>query len=258
MDLGLRGRTALVCGSTAGLGRAAAEALAAEGARVVITGRRAELARTIAAGLPGAEAVAYDTTDPSAAEKLTRAARDVLGADLDIVVLNGPGPRAGMPTEIVTADLRSAMESLVIFQHAVVTQVLPGMRSRGWGRIVSIGSSGVLEPGPDLALSAVGRSALAAYLKMLATEVAADGVTVNMLVPGRMDTDRVRILDTEIGDRDGRDTAAVAAEMAAKVPIGRYGTADEFGAVAAFVCSEQARYMTGSAVRCDGGAARRL
>jgi 3-oxoacyl-[acyl-carrier protein] reductase len=258
VDLGLDGRTALVCASTGGLGRATAEALAAEGARVVVSGRRADLAGQIAAGLQGAVAVPVDVTAPGAAAELVDAARRELGADLDIVVLNGPGPKPAGATGIGEDDLRAALEALLVFHQGLVARVLPGMRERGWGRILAVGSSGVTEPLPSLALSNIGRSALAAYLKTLATEVAADGVTVNMLLPGRIDTDRVRSLDAARAEREGRDAADVAAASAAGIPAGRYGTPEEFGAVAAFLCSARASYVTGSAVRCDGGAVRHL
>lgn len=258
MDLGLRGRAALVCSSTAGLGRATAEALSAEGARVVVSGRRRELAEQIAAGLPGAEAVECDVTDRGAARDLVEASRKALGAELDIVVLNGPGPKRATASAIDADDLREAVETLLIFQQSVVATVLPGMRERGWGRILAIGSSGVAEPIAGLALSNVGRSALAAYLKSLATEVAGDGVTVNMLLPGRIDTDRVRSLDAGQAERQGRQVAEVAARAAASIPAGRYGTPAEFGAVAAFLCSQPAGYVTGTAVRCDGGMVHHL
>lgn len=258
MDLGLRGKAALVCASTAGLGRATAEALAAEGARVVISGRRADLARQIAADLPGAEAVACDVTDRRAAADLLAASRKALGAELDIVVLNGPGPRPGGATDVAADDLRGAVETLLVFQQELIAGTLPGMRERGWGRILSIGSGGVAEPIPGLVLSNVGRAALAAYLKTLSSEVAADGVTVNMLLPGRIDTDRVRSLDAGRGAREGRPAEQVAADSAAGIPARRYGTPAEFGAVAAFLCSQQAGYVTGSIVRCDGGAVHHL
>jgi 3-oxoacyl-[acyl-carrier protein] reductase len=258
MDLGLRGRTALVCSSTAGLGRGTAEALVAEGARVVISGRRRELAEQIAAALPGAVAVPCDVTDRDAGTELAAAAQQALGAELDIVVLNGPGPKPASASEIDAADVRAAVETLLVFQQSLVAAVLPGMRERGWGRILAIGSGGVVEPIPSLALSNIGRAALAGYLKSLATEVAGDGVTVNMLLPGRMDTDRVRSLDATIAERERRDVAEMAAAAAASIPAGRYGTSAEFGAVAAFLCSQQAGYVTGTAVRCDGGAVRHL
>jgi 3-oxoacyl-[acyl-carrier protein] reductase len=242
-----------VCASTGGLGRATAEALAAEGARVVISGRRAELAEQIAASLPNAVAVQCDLTAPGAAETLVQSARAALGAELDIVVLNGPGPKPAGATDIDADDLRAAMDFLLVFQQSLVGLVLSGMRDRGWGRILSIGSSGVLEPIGGLVLSNVGRSALAAYVKTLAAEVAADGVTVNMLLPGRIHTDRVQSLDAARAAREGRTQQEVAATAAASIPAGRYGTPAEFGAVAAFLCSEPAGYVTGSAVRCDGG-----
>jgi 3-oxoacyl-[acyl-carrier protein] reductase len=253
VDLGLRGRNALVCASTGGLGRATAEALTAEGARVVISGRRAKLAEQIAAALPGAVAVPCDVTEPGAAEQLVAGARSALGAELDIAVLNGPGPKPAGATDVDADDLRSAVESLLVFQQSLVASLLPAMRQRGWGRILAIGSSGVLEPIAGLVLSNVGRSALAAYLKSLATVVAGDGVTVNMLLPGRIDTDRVQSLDAARAEREQRTPAEVATAAAASIPAGRYGTPAEFGAVAAFLCSEPAGYVTGSAVRCDGG-----
>jgi len=252
MDLGLRGRTALVCASTAGLGRATAEALAAEGARVVISGRRAELAAEIAAALPGAESVPCDVTEPGAAARLAEAAAGSLGEPIDIVVLNGPGPKTGAAATASAQDLRGAIESLLIFQQELVAAVLPGMRERRFGRIVAIGSVSIAEPIAGLALSSVGRSALAAYLKTLAGEVAADGVTVNLVLPGRIDTDRVRQLDAALGD------ASDAAQRTAGIPVGRYGAVDEFGAVAAFLCSRQAGYVTGSAIRVDGGMTKAL
>ncbi len=258
VDLGIAGRTALVCASTAGLGRATAEALAAEGVNVVISGRRGELAREIAGALPGAQAVPCDITADGAAEFLVEEARRLSGADIDILVLNGPGPKPAAAANISAEDTRAAVETLLVFQQRLVQAVLPGMRRRGWGRIVAIGSYSIVEPLANLALSNIGRSALAAYLKTLATEVGPDGVTVNMVLPGRIDTDRIRALDAAQAGRDGRSVADVAAASAASVPLRRYGTPAEFGAVTAFLCSEQAAYMTGSAVRCDGGVVHHL
>lgn len=252
MDLGLRGRTALVCASTAGLGRATAEALAAEGARVVISGRRGEVAAEIASALPGAQSVPCDVTQPGAAARLVDAATTKLGLPIDIAVLNGPGPKPGAAVDVSSDDVRAAVESLLVFQQELVAAVLPGMRERRFGRIVAIGSTSVVEPIAGLALSSIGRSALAAYLKTLASEVASDGVTVNLVLPGRIDTDRVRQLDAAAGGADR------AARQAAAIPAHRYGAADEFGAVAAFLCGRQAAYVTGSAIRVDGGLTRSL
>lgn len=258
MDLQLESKTALVCASTAGLGRSIAEALAAEGARVVVSGRRRDLAEDIARDLPGSVAVPCDFAADGAATRLAADARAALGAEIDILVLNGPGPKPGTAAGLAASDVRAALESLMVFQQVLVESLLPGMRERGWGRILSIGSSGVLEPIPNLVLSNIGRSALAAYLKTLAGEVARDGVTVNMLLPGRIDTDRVRSLDSARAEREGRDAADVAAVSASAIPAGRYGSPAEFGAIGAFLCSERAAYITGSAIRCDGGMSQRL
>lgn len=258
VDLGISGRIALVCASTAGLGRASAEALAAEGARVVISGRRGDVAAEVADGLPGAVGVRCDITEPGAAEALVAAARERLGGDPEIVVLNGPGPKPAEALEISADDVRSAIETLIVFQQQLVQRVLPSMRARGWGRIVAIGSSSVVEPIANLALSTIGRSALGAYLKTLAGEVGPDGVTVNMVLPGRIETERIGSLDAAHAERAGSTAADVAARNAAAIPLRRYGTPAEFGAVAAFLCSEQAGYITGAAVRCDGGIVHHL
>jgi 3-oxoacyl-[acyl-carrier protein] reductase len=257
MDLGLGGRTALVCASTGGLGLAVAQALAAEGARVAVSGRRATLATEIAAGLPGAIAVPVDLREPGAAQHLVDSAVRELG-DIDILVINGPGPAPGLAAAIEDDGVADELDILLRVPLSLVARTLPGMRRRGWGRILAVGSSGVAAPLENLALSNLGRSALAAYLKTLAGEVAADGVTVNLLLPGRIATDRVHSLDGARADREGRSRQEVAAASAAAIPAGRYGRPDEYGAVAAFLCSERASYVTGSAVRCDGGLIRHL
>jgi 3-oxoacyl-[acyl-carrier protein] reductase len=251
MDLGIKNRTAVVCASTGGLGRAVAEALAAEGAHVVVSGRRGDLARDIAETLPGATGVEADLTDPEAA-------RTLVDGPVDILVLNGPGPKPGDAAAVGEADFATAFDSLFITQQRLVAAALPGMRERGWGRILAIGSSGVAAPLAGLALSNAGRAALAAYLKTLAGEVAAEGVTVNLLLPGRIATDRVASLDQAKAARQGRTVGEVAAESRATIPAGRYGTPAEFGAAAAFLCGASASYITGTAVRCDGGLVQSL
>ncbi|HEY9330582.1 MAG TPA: SDR family oxidoreductase [Streptomyces sp.] len=259
MDLGLRGRTAVVAASTGGLGRAVAEALAAEGAAVVVAGRRGDLAREIAAGLPEAVGVRADLTAPDGPRDLIEAARRAYG-DPDILVLNGPGPKPCRAADLdgAGADLGSAVDSLLLVQQRLVAELLPGMRERGWGRIVAVGSSGVAEPLAGLALSNAGRAALAAYLKTLAGEVARDGVTVNLLLPGRIATERVAHLDATRAEREQRPVADVAADSRAAIPAGRYGRPEEFAAAAAFLCGVPASYVTGVALRCDGGLVRSL
>ena len=252
MDLGIAGRVAVVAASTGGLGRAVGAALAAEGARVVVSGRRGDLAKQIAAGLPDAIGVEADLTTPQGPRQLADAALAAFG-QVDILVLNGPGPRPGQAAEITDADLAAATDSLLLAQQRLIARALPGMRQRRWGRILAIGSSGVAAPLPGLALSNAGRAALAAYLKTLATEVASDGITVNVLLPGRIATQRVAQLDAARAEREQRQVAEVVAASRASIPMGRYGAPAEFGAVAAFLCGEGAAYVTGTAVRCDGG-----
>jgi len=257
MDLGLRGRTAIVCASTGGLGEAVARALAAEGANVVVSGRRGQRARQVAAELPQAVAVEVDLTSTDGPARLFTAAMDAFGA-VDVLVLNGPGPAPGSAAEITAYGVDQAIHTLVRPQQQLVSLALPGMRALGWGRILALGSSGVVAPLPNLALSNLGRAALAGYLKTLAAEVAGDGVTVNMLLPGRIATDRVAALDRASAERQGLPVEQVQASSRQSIPAGRYGRVDEFGAVGAFLCSEQAAYVTGIAMRCDGGLVRSL
>ncbi|MDV3129567.1 SDR family oxidoreductase [Mycobacterium sp. 21AC1] len=252
MDLQIKDRVALVLASTGGLGAATARALAAEGAHVVITGRSVERAERLASSLPSAIAVSVDLTEPGAVERLLTSTREAYG-NPDIVVLNGPGPKPGAAVDLDAEDVDIIGDLLLKAHVALVKRALPHMRAQGWGRILAIGSSGVQAPIPMLAASNVGRAALAAYLKTLASEVAADGVTVNLQLPGRIATDRVAALDEAAARRQGSSPEEVRAASQARIPAGRYGTPDEFGALAAFLCSSAASYITGSAVRCDGG-----
>lgn len=257
MDLGLAGRTAVVAASTGGLGEAAARALAAEGAAVVVFGRRGEEARRIAAELPRAVGVEIDLTATDGPAELVAAAESEFGP-VDVAVLNGPGPRPGSAADLTDEDVDGAFAALLRPHRRLVAAVLPGMRERGWGRLLAVGSSGVAAPLPNLAASNLGRAALAGWLKTLAAEVAADGVTVNLLLPGRIATGRVAELDAAAAERSGRSVEEVQAASLATIPAGRYGRPEEFGAVAAFLCSAAAGYVTGTAVRCDGGLVRSL
>jgi 3-oxoacyl-[acyl-carrier protein] reductase len=253
MDLGIGGRTAIVCASTSGLGEATARALAAEGVRTVVCGRRGPTAQAIAAELPDAVGVEVDLTSADGPARLVDAAVSAFG-QVDILVLNSGGPPPSRAAEVSDDDVLAAVTTLVLAQRRLVSLVLPGMRERGWGRVLAIGSSGVVEPIPGLALSNVGRAALGGYLKTLSAEVAADGVTVNMLLPGRIATARTEAVDRGIAERDGISAEEAAARSVATIPVGRYGRPEEFGSVAAFLCSAAASYVTGTATRCDGGA----
>jgi 3-oxoacyl-[acyl-carrier protein] reductase len=252
MDLGIAGRAALVCASTSGLGAATGEALAAEGCRVVFSGRRAEVALEIAGRHPGCVGIGADLSTVDGGLRLHDAAVEAVGP-LDIVVLNSPPPPATPADGLEPATLAAAVDSLLLAPRAIVGAAIPHLRRQRWGRILLIGSSGIQAPLPGLALSNIGRAGLAGYLKTLAGEVAADGVTVNLLLPGRIATHRMRSLDADIATRSGRDVADVTAETVRAVPAGRLGDPAEFGAVAAFLCSGPASYVTGTAVRCDGG-----
>jgi 3-oxoacyl-[acyl-carrier protein] reductase len=257
MDLRIAGRTAVVCASTSGLGEGVARALGAEGANVVVTGRRAELARAIAADLPSAVGLGVDLMADGAPERIVQAATDAFGP-VDILVLNGPGPKPATALEVTTEDIETAVVSLVRPQQRLVSLVVDGMRERGWGRILSIASTSLVEPLAALTLSNIGRAALGGYLKTLATQVAADGVTVNLLLPGGFRTARRNAVEATKAQRTGRTAAEIQAEEAADIPMRRFGDVHEFGAVGAFLCSDLASYVTGTAVRCDGGLVHRL
>jgi 3-oxoacyl-[acyl-carrier protein] reductase len=252
MDLGLTGRTALVLGATSGLGRATAEALGAEGARVVVVGRRAELVDEVVAGLPDGHGIVADLTEPEAPARIVAQAREAVG-DVDVLVLNGGGPPPGTAEALDVDAVGRAVDLLVRPHVALVRELLPAMLERGWGRVLAIGSSGVQAPLPNLTSSNVGRAALAGYLKTLAGEVAGRGVTVNMVLPGRIATDRIDQLDRAAAERTGRPVDDVKESSAAAIPVGRYGDPAEFGAVVTFLAGVPAAYVTGEQVRVDGG-----
>ncbi|MER5749399.1 SDR family oxidoreductase [Streptomyces sp. NPDC002088] len=257
MDLGLNGRTALVCSSTGGIGEAIARTLAAEGADTVVCGRRGERAAEIAAQLPSAVGVEADLLADDGPARLYEATTAAFGAP-DVLVLNGPGPRPAPASALDATDAEEALDTLLHPHIRLISQVLPGMRERGWGRILAVGSSGIAAPLENLALSNLGRAALAGYLKTLAAEVAADGVTVNLLLPGRIRTARTAALDAANAERSGRTAAEVEQASVASIPARRYGRPEEFAAAAAFLCGAPASYITGTAVRCDGGLVRGL
>ncbi|WP_433277563.1 SDR family oxidoreductase [Pseudonocardia xinjiangensis] len=255
MDTGLQGRTAIVPGSSSGLGLAVARSLAAEGAHVVLAGRRGDLVRAEAAKLPSAVGVEVDLTDPDAAALLVAEAEQRFGP-VDVLVLNGGGPPPGTADAFTPEQFATAVDLLVQPHLRLVAAVLPGMRERSFGRIVAVGSTGVQQPINGLVASNAARGALAGYLKTLAGEVAADGVTVNMVLPGRIDTDRVAVLDRAVAERSGSSPEEQRALAEASIPVGRYGTPEEFAAVVTFLAGTAASYVTGEQVRCDGGMIR--
>ena len=244
MELGLRDRVALVTGASKGLGRGIAQELAKEGAHVAISSRSRERIEATAAEI-GARPFVHDSGDLDAAPTLVEAVEAELGP-IEILVANTGGPPIDPDPLVFTRDQwQAAYRDLVLAPMALIEPVVPGMRERGFGRVVSVGSSAVREPIPGLILSNSHRAALLGALKTLAREVARDGVTVNSVLPGRIATDR---LTDNFGSIE-------AAHEAAKdhIPAGRLGTVEEFAAVAAFLCSERASYVTGTAVLVDGG-----
>jgi 3-oxoacyl-[acyl-carrier protein] reductase len=260
MDLGIAGKKALVMSSSRGLGLGIAEALAAEGCDVLLTGRtedklRAAAEAITARGSGRAYFVRVDLTEEMSVDVLAAAAEEKLG-QVDILVNNTGGPPPGRMVDAEPDVLALQFDAMVLRVVALTKRMLPGMRERGWGRIITVGSSGVVQPIPNLGLSNAVRSALVGWSKSLAGDVAADGVTVNMLLPGRIHTERVDELDAAAAGRTGKSVEATRTASRATIPAGRYGTVEEFAAVAAFLASAQASYVTGSLVRCDGGAIR--
>ena len=248
MDFGLQGRVALVTGGSRGIGAGIARALAAEGARVALTSRDAATARTAAAQLVDARGYAFDSADLGAGDPLVDAVERDLGP-IDVYVANTGGPPPGAdPLAFAVEAWEEAHRTLVVSPMLVLRRVLPGMRERGFGRVVAVSSSGAREPLTGLQLSNANRPGLLAALKHLAREVAADGVTINAVLPGRIATDRI------LGNYGGREAAERAA--ADEGPAGRRGTVAAIGAAAAFLCSAAASYVTGVSLLVDGGLTR--
>lgn len=268
MDLGLSGKHALVLGGNRGIGQGIARALACEGAHVAITGRDVarldESAKAIqtagmAAGHTGVivkglrlELSKIDTM-PTFVSELERQF-----GPIDILINNTGGPDYGGASGHSPQAWRTAFEEMVLPVIALTDLVLPGMKARGWGRILTVVSSGVVQPLPVLGISNSLRSALVPWSKTLSAEVAGSGITANILVPGRIDTERVQLTDEAMAAREGLTTGQVRERSASGIPMGRYGDPAEFGALAAFVASMPAAYITGSMLRCDGGNIRSI
>jgi 3-oxoacyl-[acyl-carrier protein] reductase len=246
MDLGLEGRVALVTGASRGIGLGIARELAAEGALVAISSRSRERIEAAAAEIE-ARAYVHDSADIDAAPALVERVEAELGP-LEVLVTNTGGPPAGAPLELAQNAWEAAHRDLVLAPMALIERAVPGMRRRGFGRILNIASSAVREPMSALILSNSHRSAVLAAFKTLARELAGDGITLNTLLPGRIATDRLAELYGSLEQ---------AEELAAEeVPAGRLGSVDEMAAAGAFLCSERAGYITGVALLVDGGLTR--
>jgi 3-oxoacyl-[acyl-carrier protein] reductase len=196
--------------------------------------------------------IGCDLIAEGGADELLAKVAETVGK-VDILVLNGPGPVPGPALTTSTGGVEDAIATLVQPQLTLIQGLLPAMLEQKWGRILSISSTSIQAPIPNLALSNLGRAALAGYLKTLASEVAIHGVSVNSLLPGRVATPRARQIDEAVASNSGRSVNDVEAETAAGIPAGRYGDPAEFGAVAAFLCSDPAGYVTGTSLRFDGG-----
>lgn len=256
MDLGLTGKRALVLAASKGLGRAAAEALSAEGAVVAISSsseeRCAQVARDIAKDSGNrVVGIAADMFSPDAMDVLARQTADAIG-DIDILVINHVGPALGLATEVDSAILDSHYRLMVASPLRLVMAVLPGMRKRRWGRILYIAGGSVVHALPNKVMDNVFRPAMVNYTKALANEVAADGVTANVVLPGTFLTDRVHASTASNAALMGISVEDAMSERIRNIPAGRFGRLDEFGAVVAFVSSEAASYVNGSTIRVDG------
>jgi 3-oxoacyl-[acyl-carrier protein] reductase len=256
LDLGLNDKTALVFGAGGGLGGAIARALAREGAAVAVAdidgNAAAETADAIKAAGGRAIAITWDLADLGVIDGNLAKIADAFG-EVDVLVNNTggppPTPAAGQPPEQWSKHFQSMVLSVI----AITDKVLPGMRARKWGRIITSTSSGVVAPIPNLGISNALRMSLVGWSKTLSREVGRDGVTVNIVLPGRIATKRITFLDEQRAKRENRPVAEIAAESTASIPVGRYGDPDEYGDVVAFMASTRASYLTGSVIRVDGG-----
>ena len=256
MDLGIANKTALLLGGGGGLGRAIAKALAGEGVNLAI----ADIDQNAIAGTHLALApievkaigVPWDLADLTQIDaNVARIERELGGVDMLINITGGPPPTpaAGQDPELWLKQFQSMILSVI----AVTDRVLPGMRLKKWGRIITSTSSGVVAPIPNLGISNALRLSLVGWSKTLSREVARDGITANIVVPGRIATDRIKFLDQARAKREGRSTQQVSAESMESIPAGRYGMPEEYADVVAFLASQRAAYITGATVRVDGG-----
>ncbi|MGB8350023.1 MAG: SDR family oxidoreductase [Gaiella sp.] len=247
MELGLAGRTAIVCGASSGMGLAIAETLAGEGANVAMFARRREVLEREAERI-GALAVQGDLTIPQHLERLVQATVGAFGG-VDVLILNGGGPPAGTASSLTAEAVEEAVALLLTPHVTLVARCLPHLRESGRGRIVAIESSSVREPLANLALSNAVRPGVVGWLKTLARELGPDGITVNTIAPGRIDTDRLRSVYGDSGP---------PSSDLENVPVRRLGTPAEIAAAAAFLASDRAGYVTGAVIPVDGGLTRGL
>ena len=254
MDLGIKGKRALVCASSRGLGLGCARALAEAGVNLVMNARGAEALAAAAAEIRrdfGVDVVtvATDVTTPEGQAAVLAEARDV-----DILITNAGGPPPGMWSDWDREDFIRALDANMLTPIALMKAVLPGMMERGWGRVVNITSVSVKAPVPVLGLSNSARAGLTGYVAGTSRQVAGKGICINNLQPGIHATDRAVSLDEGAATAQGISVEEARANRNATIPAGRYGTIEEFGATCAFMCSQHAGYMVGQNILLDGGA----
>ncbi|WP_151087488.1 SDR family oxidoreductase [Hymenobacter baengnokdamensis] len=262
MDLGLKGKVALVAAASKGLGRAVAEELAAEGATLVLCARTDETLQQTCAAIrraTGAQVlgVAADVANPADVARVVQAAMAQFG-QIDILVTNAGGPPAGTFEQHDAAAWDAATRLLLTSVVELTRAVLPGMKARGWGRILNVTSISVKQPIGNLLLSNSLRAAVTGMARTLANEVAADGITVNNILPGYTRTERVEHLAGAAAAREGITSEQATERWTKEIPMGRLGEPREFAALAAFLCSERASYITGTSTAVDGGWLRGL
>ena len=253
MDLNIAGRRALVLGGNRGMGLAIAKALAAEGAAVVIAARDAAALASAAQAIGAARTFTLDLSDTPSLPAFAAAV-----GPIDILVNNTGGPPYGGVVGREPGDWDESFRAMSLSVIRLTDLFLPAMRAARWGRILTLVSAGAVQPIPVLGISNALRAGLIAWSKSLAGEVAADGVTANVLMPGRIATERVHLTDQAAAEREGVSVEAVRKRSWAQIPIGRYGAPEEVAAMAAFACSDLASYVTGSVLRVDGGLVRHV
>ena len=254
MDMGIVGKTALICGSSKGLGRGCAEALAAEGVNLIINARTVLELEETAEDIRKAYAVevktvACDVTTIDGRSKILNTIKK-----LDILVTNAGGPPPGKWHDWEREDFLAALEANMLAPIMLMKTYLPSMMKQKWGRIVNITSQSVKAPLANLGLSNAARTGLTGYVAGTARQVASHGVTINNLLPGVHDTDRIVSIDKNVMKTKGISMDAVKARRKSSIPVGRYGTRDEFGAACAFLCSQHAGFIVGQNILLDGGA----
>ncbi|MEQ9259852.1 MAG: SDR family oxidoreductase [Roseovarius sp.] len=253
MDLGIKGKRALVCASSKGLGLGCARALAEAGCDLVMNARGAEALEAAAEDIRKHFGVEVTTVAADVTTEAGRAAVLEAAGAADILVTNAGGPPPGMWTDWEREDFIAALDANMLTPIALMKALLPGMMERGWGRVVNITSQSVKAPIAVLGLSNSARAGLTGYVAGTSRQVAGKGVTINNLLPGIHATDRAVSLDKGVADREGISMDEARAQRCATIPAGRYGTADEFGAACAFLCSQHAGFIVGQNILLDGG-----